>query len=143
MIKRGHRLWIAGMAVILPVGLFVAAGCSKPEESAPPPGPPAGAPGGGPGGAGGFPDKMGGGKMGGGPLAENATGAEIYQAKCNCHGPGGKTGRAPNLTGTSSRSDDELFKIVHGGKGKMPSFSSQLSDDQIKKVVAEIKGFKP
>ena len=79
----------------------------------------------------------GGGK--GGPVAENATGAEIYQAKCNCHGPEGKGGRAPVLTAVSSRSDSDLTTIIHDGKGKMPAFGTQLSDAQITKVVAYIK----
>ena len=78
----------------------------------------------------------------GGPVAENASGAEIYQAKCGCHGPGGAGGRAPVLTGVSGRSDAELYKIVHDGKEKMPAFGSQLSEAQIKKVVTYIKSFK-
>jgi mono/diheme cytochrome c family protein len=79
--------------------------------------------------------------MGGGPVAATATGAEIFQAKCRCHGPDGKGGRAPALTGGAGKSEDELFKIIHDGKGKMPAFASQLSDDQIKKVASAVKGF--
>jgi len=81
---------------------------------------------------------------GGAPLADNASGAEIYQAKCGCHGAEGAGGRAPMLTNLASDSDDSLFKIVHDGKDKkMPSFAGQLKDDQIKKVVAYIKQLKP
>jgi mono/diheme cytochrome c family protein len=82
-----------------------------------------------------------GGRMGGAPIAENATGEDIYQAKCGCHGPGGKGGKAPILTGGAGKSEEELAKIIHDGKGKMPAFGSQLSDDQIKKVAATVKGF--
>lgn len=78
----------------------------------------------------------------GGPVAANATGDEIYQQKCGCHGPGGKGGRAPVLTGGGGKSEDELVKIIHDGKGKMPAFGAQLTDDQIKKVAATVKGFK-
>jgi mono/diheme cytochrome c family protein len=78
----------------------------------------------------------------GGPVSATATGAEIYQQKCQgCHGSGGAGGRAPVLTASSGKSDDALFKIIHDGKDKMPAFASQLTDDQIKKVVTEIKGF--
>ncbi len=78
----------------------------------------------------------------GGPVAENATGVEIYQAKCNCHGPEGKGGRAPVLTSVASRSDEDLTKIIHDGHDKMPAFSTQLSDAQITKVVAYLKQLK-
>ena len=93
------------------------------------------------GGPGGF---MGSGGRGGrgGPVSATATGEEIYAQKCGCHGPGGKGGKAPTLVGGAGKSDDELFKIIHDGKDKMPSFAGQLTDDQIKKVVATIKGFK-
>jgi hypothetical protein len=107
--------------------------------------------GGGPGGPGGMmggrPGGMGRGRMGGGPggpggpIAENASGTEIFQAKCQfCHGTNGQGGRAPKLANVAG-SDNDLTKIVHDGKGKMPAFGSQLSDAQIKKVVAAIKQF--
>ncbi len=83
-----------------------------------------------------------GGQRGGGPVAENASGAEIYKAKCGCHGEDGKGKRAPALTGVSGDADSKLTTVIHDGKDKMPAFGSQLSDAQIKKVVAFIKGFK-
>ena len=80
--------------------------------------------------------------MGGGaPVAADATGDQIYQAKCGCHGPNGAGGNAPTLAGIHD-SADEVQKTVHDGKGRMPAFGSQLSDDQIKKVVAYVKGLK-
>ncbi len=81
----------------------------------------------------------GGGRGRGGPVAANATGPEIYQAKCGCHGPAGHGGRAPNLTSVASRSDSDLTKIIHDGHDKMPAFGTQLTEDQIKKVVAYLK----
>ena len=40
----------------------------------------------------------------GGPVAADASGSEILQKKCGCHGPGGKGGRAP---------------VLHGWRGQM------------------------
>lgn len=126
-------------AGLLSLSLMFAAGCNKDANSsgpAPSGGPPTSA---GSGGSGGGPGAPG----GGGAVDASATGAEIMQKKCGCHGPGGKGGKAPVLAGTS-KSEDELTKIIHDGKGKgkMPAFASQLTDDQIKKVVAEIKSLK-
>jgi hypothetical protein len=134
-----RSIFAAGYAASLPLCLFLATGCNKqdpaPSTSAGVPTsagmskPPGGMPGG-PGGGGGQ------------PLAATATGTEIYQAKCGCHGTGGKGGGAPALTASASKTDDALIKIIHDGKGKMPAFASQLSDEQIKKVVATLKEFK-
>ena len=79
---------------------------------------------------------------GGGPVAANASGAEIYQAKCGCHGPDGKGKRAPALTDVGGDSDSKLTGIIHNGKDKMPAFGTQLTDAQITKVVAYVKAFK-
>lgn len=130
-----RQLHVAGALMgLLLFGLLLGAGCNKNSDSSETP--PANAPGGPPGGA------MRGGPRGGGPIAADASGSEIFAKKCGCHGPDGKSGRAPALTGGAGKSDDELFKIIHDGKDKMPAFASQLTDDQIKKVVAEIKSLK-
>ena len=88
----------------------------------------------------------GGGRPGGGPggaqLAGNATGAQILEQNCKCHGPGGKNGKAPALTGGAGKSEEELIKIIHDGKGKMPAFGGKLTDDQIKLVATEVKNLK-
>lgn len=152
---RGSRFNLyVGLSMALPLCALIATGCSKPEDASggPPAGPP-GAPMGGPGGSMGGPGGPGGmrgggpggpgGGGGGGPVAENASGAEIFQAKCGCHGPGGAGGKAPNLTKVGSRSNDDLYKIIHDGKEKMPAFGSQLKEAQIKKVVAYLKQLKP
>ena len=127
----------AGILIGGPLCLLLAAGCNSPQETnsgappAPAPGGQMGGPRGGPGGGG-----------RGAPVAENASGEEILQAKCGCHGPGGSGGRAPKLTDLSSRSDSELYTIIHDGKQKMPAFGSQLSEAQIKKVVTHLKSLK-
>ena len=79
---------------------------------------------------------MGGPGRGGRADRSRRTLQSIMQAKCGCHGPGGSGGRAPSLTGLADRSDADLTKIIHDGKGKMPAFGGQLSDAQIKTVVA-------
>jgi mono/diheme cytochrome c family protein len=132
MKNRRHSLAGAGLFIAMPLCMLLIAGCSKPET--PPEGPPPGAPMGGPGGGGQNPR--------GGPVAANASGAEIYKAKCGCHGPGGKGGRAPVLTGVGGDPDSKLTTTVHDGHNKMPAFATQLTDAQITKVVAYIKGFK-
>ena len=132
------------IALAMPLCIALAAGCGKPEDTAGTPGatvapggpPPGAPPGGGPG--------MGRGPGGGGgPIAANASGKDIYQAKCaGCHGAEGKGARGPSLASASGDSDDAITKIIHDGKEKMPAFASQLSDEQIKKLVATVKTFK-
>jgi mono/diheme cytochrome c family protein len=79
----------------------------------------------------------------GGPVSASASGAEIYQQKCQgCHGADGQGGRAPALAGGGGRSADELKGIIQNGKGKMPPFGSQLTADQINKVVTHLQQLK-
>ncbi len=126
---------------LLPLCLLIAAGCSKPtEQAAPTSGASAGNSGGGFGGGMQGSGRRGGGRRGG-PVAANATGAEIYQVKCGCHGPNGAGGRAPALAAYAGHSEAELINTIHNGKGKMPAFAGQLTDDQIKLVVADVKQF--
>ena len=137
-----RKLSLAGtFAGLLSLSLLLVAGCHKAADDS------ANAPSGNPGGPGGPPGGMmgrggPGGPGRGGPIAANASGSEILQKKCGCHGPNGKGGRAPALTGGAGKSEDELFKIIHDGKDKMPAFASQLTDAQINKVVAEVKSLK-
>ena len=133
MQNAGRNLMGAGLFVAMPLCMLLVAGCSKPDAPAPPSGPPSGPPMGGPGG---------GPRGGGGPVAENASGAEIYAAKCGCHGPDGIGKRAPALTGIGGDPDSKVTAIIHDGKQKMPAFGTQLTDAQITKVVAYVKAFK-
>ena len=147
-LKRAGIITFAAGATL---SVLVAAGCSKKEEAAPSPQSGQEMRGGGPGMMGGRPGiggapgmmgvRMGGrGMMGrGGPVAADATGDQIYQQKCGCHGPKGAGGNGPKLAGIHD-SEADLQKIVHDGKGRMPAFGSQLTDDQIKKVVTYVKG---
>ena len=131
---------IAGYAISLLLCLLLATGCNKQDSaSSTSSGTPSSA------GMGRPPGGMRGGSGGQGgrqPLAANASGTEIYQAKCGCHGGQGKGKNAPALTAAANQPENVLFTTIHDGKGKMPAFASQLSDDQIKKVAAAVKQFK-
>lgn len=121
---------VASSAAALFLGIMLLAGCSKSEETPAQSGPPKG---------------VGGGMMGGpgAKVADSATAEEIFQQKCQgCHGKGGSGGNAPKLTTLASAKDEDLTKILSDGKGKMPAFKAQLSEDQIKSVVTYIKGLK-
>ena len=78
--------------------------------------------------------------------------AATFKTKCSpCHGvdgsgntPAGKTVKAQDLRvpEIQSKTDAELAKVITDGKGKMPSFKSSLSGDQIKGLVAYIRTLK-
>lgn len=75
--------------------------------------------------------------------AEDATGEEIFNQLCaRCHGENLEGVIGPSLGPGSSVADeaDEYieFTIMHG-RGRMPSFSSTLDQDQIDRVVAYIR----
>ncbi len=76
--------------------------------------------------------------------ARAADGAKIYAEQCaSCHGDKGQGGGPMNVAplGTliKGKSDADLAKSIKGGKGTMPPFAS-LSDDDVKAVIAAIKG---
>ncbi len=71
-----------------------------------------------------------------GGLAENhsgaGAGAEIYQRQCAlCHGDDrtGSPPQFPSLIGVDKRlSDGSMTELIHGGKGRMPSFPNLQGD---------------
>jgi cytochrome c6 len=79
-----------------------------------------------------------------------ADGAGDFKAKCAmCHGADGSgttaTGKALKLrdlgsSDVQSQSDAQLTEIVSNGKNKMPAYKGKLTDDQIKGLVAYIRG---
>ncbi|BCM89344.1 hypothetical protein IAD21_01190 [Abditibacteriota bacterium] len=90
---------------------------------------------GGPGGPGG---PGGGGRFA--PVAATATAPEIFQQKCQgCHGAKGEGKRGPGLTKLANDPDTELYNTIHDGKGKMPAFGKQMTEAQVKEVVAYVK----
>ena len=79
-----------------------------------------------------------------------ADGAGDFKAKCAmCHGADGSgttaTGKTLKLRDLSSsdvqsQSDAQLTEIVTNGKNKMPAYKGKVTDDQIKGLVAYIRG---
>lgn len=72
-------------------------------------------------------------------LEENASGEEIFNARCgSCHRKDLTGGIGPAL-GPGSEAVDrplEYYEItINTGKGSMPSFKSSLSVDQIQRVI--------
>jgi cytochrome c6 len=76
--------------------------------------------------------------------------ASTFKAKCAmCHGADGTgnspTGKAMKVRDLSSpevqgQTDAQLSDIVTNGKNKMPAYKGKLTDDQIKGLVAYIRG---
>ena len=72
-------------------------------------------------------------------LDDNATGEEIYNARCSsCHRKDLSGGIGPAL-GPGSEAVDrprEYYEItINAGKGRMPSFGSSLTDEQVARVI--------
>ena len=72
----------------------------------------------------------------GGGNPEN--GKSIYDTRCSaCHAPDGSGGVGPALKGVADRlSEADHIAVVTDGRGAMPSFKGQLSEQEIKDVVA-------
>jgi mono/diheme cytochrome c family protein len=75
--------------------------------------------------------------------AQEDTGEQIYTALCvNCHGPNLAGGIGPPLGpgSNSARQPDEFlrFAIVEG-RGRMPSFSTVLNDQQVEELISYIR----
>jgi cytochrome c5 len=69
----------------------------------------------------------------------DATGQEIYEQVCsNCHGADLSGGIGPAVgpgSNAAAQDDDFLLLTITRGRGRMPSFDTTLSDDQIARVV--------
>ena len=84
--------------------------------------------------------------------ADANTGQALYKKRCAvCHGQGGAgdgpMGKflkpPPPSFADASRmggvSDEQLTKVISEGKGRMPSYSGQLSPDDVQNVLAYIR----
>lgn len=75
----------------------------------------------------------------GGGLAEDAGGEEIFNARCaSCHRKDLSGGIGPALGPGSEAAGRplEYYQItITSGKGRMPSFGSSLTDEQISRVI--------
>lgn len=77
--------------------------------------------------------------------------AALYTAKCKmCHGASGAgdtpMGKKLALKALGSaevqkKDDAALVEVIAKGSGKMPAFATKISDEQIKQLVAVIRGF--
>lgn len=78
----------------------------------------------------------------GGP-PEDATGEEIYAELCaRCHGTDLSGGVGPALgpgTNSAAESDEFLEFTITNGRGRMPSFSSSLDEQQVDRLVGYIR----
>lgn len=87
-------------------------------------------------------------------LAEEESGSrKIFEARCaSCHKKDGKGN--PNIAamfkvnvssldltseGLQKETDEAILKIIAQGKGRMPSFSKQLKEEEMKSLVAYIR----
>lgn len=81
----------------------------------------------------------------------NKAGADVYKAKCaTCHGqdgsgdtPVGKSLQVADLRSAAvqGKSDAELTQAVTDGKGNMPGFKGNITDDEIHAVVTFVRTF--
>ena len=77
--------------------------------------------------------------------------AALYKSKCAmCHGPtgAGDTAMGKKLAlkplaspEVQKNTDAKLLEVIAKGRGKMPMFGGKLSDEQIKQLVAVVRGF--
>lgn len=73
-------------------------------------------------------------------VSATSTAAEIFPQKCaGCHGDKGEGRMGPNLTHLASASDEGLYATIQNGKGRMPAFGKQMTEDQIKELVVYVK----
>jgi len=84
------------------------------------------------------------------PANAQGAGEKVYKAKCaSCHGPDG-AGATPAGKATKARdfcseevkkeTDEEWTAIIVKGKNKMPSYEKKITDEEIKGLVAYIRG---
>jgi mono/diheme cytochrome c family protein len=73
----------------------------------------------------------------------DATGEEIYLQLCsNCHGDQLEGGVGPPLgpgSNAAEQPDEFLHVTITQGRGRMPSFSSSLTDDQVDRLIAYLR----
>ncbi|NOY55344.1 MAG: cytochrome c [Actinobacteria bacterium] len=76
-------------------------------------------------------------------LPPDATGRQVYGMLCaSCHGDelGGRFGPALGPGSDAANMTDDFYRFtIEHGLGRMPSFGSSLTDDQIDRVVAYLR----
>ncbi len=71
-------------------------------------------------------------------------GRDVYSGSCQqCHGSAGEGGAGPRLNGRDLDEDypqlTDLIEIISGGRERMPSFSSSLSEASITAVARYVR----
>ncbi len=73
---------------------------------------------------------------------EDATGEEIYLQLCsNCHGDDYQGAIGPALgpgSNAAAQPEDFLRVTIEDGRGRMPSFRSALTDQQVDRLVSHL-----
>jgi mono/diheme cytochrome c family protein len=79
------------------------------------------------------------------PGAKARSPDEIFATTCGwCHHKGGReAGKGPRLMGTTLTDAEIIGRIRKGKQGFMPGFEGTFSDEEIKGLVAYIRGLKP
>ncbi len=76
---------------------------------------------------------------GGGEAAPASGGAQLYSANCaGCHGVDGGGGLGPALAGevtTAFPDIEDQITLVSEGRGSMPAFGGDLSEEQLRQLV--------
>ena len=76
---------------------------------------------------------------GGGEAAPASVGAQLYASNCaGCHGADGGGGLGPALAGQVTKDFPDIedqIAFVSKGKGSMPAFGGDLSDEQLRQIV--------
>jgi mono/diheme cytochrome c family protein len=74
---------------------------------------------------------------------QDATGEEIYLQLCaNCHGDSLEGAVGPSLAAGSDAANqpDEFLRVtISDGRGRMPSFQSSLTHDQVGRLISFIR----
>ncbi|HEX2420814.1 MAG TPA: cytochrome c [Acidimicrobiia bacterium] len=73
----------------------------------------------------------------------DASGAEIYEQVCsNCHASDLSGGIGPSIdAGSNTAMQDDAFLelTITRGRGRMPSFQSTLSEEQVERLITYIR----
>jgi mono/diheme cytochrome c family protein len=71
--------------------------------------------------------------------------AALFATSCGwCHSSGGReAGKGPKLMGTTLTDAELATRIRNGKTGQMPAFSGAFTDQQMRDIVAYIRGLKP
>ena len=76
------------------------------------------------------------------PPAQALDVATLFATSCGwCHSSGGReAGKGPKLMGTPLTDDELISRIRNGKTGQMPAFTGAFTDQQLREIVAYIRG---